>query len=175
MRGSSSIGADGKPTAWRAMPWISGASAAIVLKDSTDRATHAAAQSLLGRLARSSSNGIARVLDRRELDSLGAFPSAAFLVAFKPGFMAGVATRGPLVTPSAVRGMHGYLSDLADMRASFFVAGQGIPVGRSLGEIDMRDVAPTLAAILGVQLRAEGRDLLQTASRSLPFGPAVPE
>jgi hypothetical protein len=35
-----------------------------------------------------------------------------------------------------------------------------VPAGRAVGTIDMRDVAPTLAAILGVRLpAAEGRDL----------------
>ena len=57
---------------------------------------------------------------------------------------------------------HGYLADVPAMRAAFFVAGPGIPAGRSLGEIDMRDVAPTLAGVLGVRLpAAEGRDLIR--------------
>ncbi|MFN7983894.1 MAG: hypothetical protein U0Q11_18760 [Vicinamibacterales bacterium] len=38
------------------------------------------------------------------------------------------------------------------MNASFFVAGDGVPAGRNLGPIDMRDVAPTLASRLGVTL-----------------------
>ena len=47
------------------------------------------------------------------------------------------------------------------MDAAFIVAGPGIPAGRDLGRIDMRDVAPTLAGRLGLVLpTAEGRDLL---------------
>jgi hypothetical protein len=46
------------------------------------------------------------------------------------------------------------------MDASFFAAGPGVPAGRDLGRIDMRDIAPTLAGLLGVRLRdAEGRAL----------------
>jgi hypothetical protein len=57
--------------------------------------------------------------------------------------------------------MHGHLNTLPGMKASFFVTGPGIPARRPSGEIDMRDVAPTLAAILGVSLPAvEGRNLL---------------
>jgi arylsulfatase A-like enzyme len=45
---------------------------------------------------------------------------------------------------------------------SFFIAGPRIAAGRDLGHIDMRDVAPTLAGLLGVPLpSAEGRDLLK--------------
>jgi hypothetical protein len=38
------------------------------------------------------------------------------------------------------------------MRSAFFMIGPGVPVGRSLGEIDMRQIAPTLAAIMHVAL-----------------------
>jgi hypothetical protein len=48
------------------------------------------------------------------------------------------------------------------MDAAFFVAGPGIAAGRRLGRIDMRDVAPTLAARLDLTLpAAEGRDVLR--------------
>jgi predicted AlkP superfamily pyrophosphatase or phosphodiesterase len=48
--------------------------------------------------------------------------------------------------------MHGYLPDLPEMRASFFLVGPGIAKGRPLGEIDMRQIAPTLASILRLTL-----------------------
>jgi hypothetical protein len=38
------------------------------------------------------------------------------------------------------------------MRAAFFAAGSGIAAGRDLGIIDMRQIAPTVAALLGVKL-----------------------
>jgi hypothetical protein len=38
------------------------------------------------------------------------------------------------------------------MRASFFIMGKGIAKGRDLGVIDMRQIAPTVANILGVSL-----------------------
>ena len=38
------------------------------------------------------------------------------------------------------------------MWASFFIAGPGVATDRSLGEIDMRAIAPTLARIMGVRL-----------------------
>jgi hypothetical protein len=59
-------------------------------------------------------------------------------------------------------GTHGNLPDDRAMDAAFFVAGPGIPAGRALGRIDMRDVAPTLAARLDLALpAAEGRDVLR--------------
>ena len=49
------------------------------------------------------------------------------------------------------------------MDSSFFIIGPGIQAGRNLGRIDMRDIAPTLAKLLGVSLpQAEGQDLFKT-------------
>ena len=56
--------------------------------------------------------------------------------------------------------MHGHLPDLPDMRASFFLVGPGVPAGRPLGLIDMRDIATTLARRLDLSLpAAEGKVL----------------
>jgi hypothetical protein len=41
------------------------------------------------------------------------------------------------------------------MRASFFIMGRNIAAGRDLGVIDMRQIAPTVAGILGVRLLIE--------------------
>ena len=47
------------------------------------------------------------------------------------------------------------------MDATFVIAGPAVPAGADFGRIDMRDVAPTLAARLGLFLpAAEGHDRL---------------
>ena len=47
------------------------------------------------------------------------------------------------------------------MRATFILPGPAIAKRGSLGEVDMRDIAPTLAKILKVRLpEADGRPLL---------------
>ena len=56
--------------------------------------------------------------------------------------------------------MHGYSPEREEMDAIFIVAGKGVPK-RELGHIDMRDIAPTLARLMGASLpQAEGRVLL---------------
>jgi predicted AlkP superfamily pyrophosphatase or phosphodiesterase len=145
-------GVDDKPSAWRATIWPGGGSAAIVLKDSTDLATRDLVGQLLRSLAADSSNGIDRVIDAAELRRRGGFPGAAFLVSLRDGFTFGYDSRGPLVVDVPVGGMHGYLPDSPAMRASFIIAGPGVPAGRDLGLIDQRAIAPTLAKLLGVRL-----------------------
>jgi predicted AlkP superfamily pyrophosphatase or phosphodiesterase len=145
-------GVDDKPSAWRATIWSGGGSAAIVLKDSTDVATRDRVDQLLRSLAADSSNGIDRVIDAAELRRRGGFPGAAFLVSLRDGFTFGYNSRGPLVVDVPVGGMHGYLPDSPAMRASFIIAGPGVPAGRDFGLIDQRAIAPTLAKLLGVRL-----------------------
>ena len=78
----------------------------------------------------------------------------------KPGWQAAPTPRAPM-TSTGRGGEHGHLPDLPDLHASLFLVGSGIPAGRDLGVVDMRDVAPTLARWLGVSLpAADGKALL---------------
>ncbi|MFI5329015.1 MAG: alkaline phosphatase family protein, partial [Candidatus Rokuibacteriota bacterium] len=147
-------------TDWKAMPWTAGGAIAVVLKDPGDAATLATVRALLDRLAADPAHGIDRVLDAAALRARGGFPTAAFLVGLKPDWHAGSSLTGPLVGKAAVAGTHGHLPDLPDLHASFFVVGPGVPAGRALGLIDMRDIATTLARRLNLSLpAAEGKEL----------------
>ena len=141
-----------KPSSWRAAVWADGGSAAIVLKDPADGETREHVSSLLRSIAADSANGIDRVIDAAELRRRGGFTGAAYLVSLKPDYAIGNDARGPLVVSKPVGGTHGYLPDAPAMRATFIIAGPGIPRGRDLGVIDQRAIAPTLAKVLGVRL-----------------------
>jgi predicted AlkP superfamily pyrophosphatase or phosphodiesterase len=140
-------------TAWKAEPWGAGGMAAVMLKDANDHATEQQVKALLDKLVADPASGIAQVLDRAAIKQRGAFPDAAFLVVLKPGYYLGAATSGDLVTviPTA-RGSHGFSPEYPEMRASFFAVGKGIARNRDLGMVDMRQIAPTVAKILKVQL-----------------------
>jgi predicted AlkP superfamily pyrophosphatase or phosphodiesterase len=57
----------------------------------------------------------------------------------------------------AITGAHGYLPDQPDLLAACVLWGAGIKPGAELGKIDIADVAPTIAKLLGVELPgAEG-------------------
>jgi predicted AlkP superfamily pyrophosphatase or phosphodiesterase len=139
---------------WKAMPWLSGGTAAVVLHDKNDAFTKTKVSLLLAKLAADPANGIDRIISAEELHSRGGFPDAAFLVALRPGFIHGDSLSGDLVTPSAEKGSHGYWPDLPAMNSVFFLLGPGVPHSHSLGQIDMLQIAPTLAKILAVRLPA---------------------
>jgi predicted AlkP superfamily pyrophosphatase or phosphodiesterase len=150
----------GRITEWTAAPWNSGGLAAIVLKDPSDAVARAKVREVLARLAADPANGIDRVLDADALRAGGAFPPAAFVVALKPAWRTAAGVGGGLLG-KAHGGQHGHLPDEPDLRASFFVVGPGVPAGRALGLVDMRDIAPTLARRTGLSLpSADGKPLL---------------
>jgi predicted AlkP superfamily pyrophosphatase or phosphodiesterase len=146
-------------TSWQAAPW-GGASAAVVLAKPDDPALKAKVAEVLARLATNPELGIASIVDAGEIARMGGTPQASFWVDFKPGYEAGGRPGGPMVGPSGQRGTHGYFPDHPEMRATFILAGPGVPKKGAIGEIDMRDIAPTVAKVLQVQLpSADGKPL----------------
>jgi predicted AlkP superfamily pyrophosphatase or phosphodiesterase len=140
-------------SSWKAEPWMAGGMAAILLHDPNDHATEQQVHDMLAKLAADPANGIAEILDRDAIRKRGAFPDAAFLVVFKPGYYAGTALSGDLITPMAgTRGSHGFSPEYPEMRASFFAVGAGIAQHRDLGVVDMRQIAPTVAGILHLSM-----------------------
>jgi predicted AlkP superfamily pyrophosphatase or phosphodiesterase len=151
----------GRVTGWRAAAWSAGGSAAIMLRDPSDEEARRVTRLLLDRLAADASSGVKRILEGAEIRALGGFPDAAFLVGLAPNARMGAGLEAPAWRVGPVRGTHGMLPDDTEMDSAFFLAGAGVPRGRNLGRIDMRDIAPTLARRLGLRLpAAEGRDLL---------------
>jgi predicted AlkP superfamily pyrophosphatase or phosphodiesterase len=144
---------DGKIRAWSAMPWPAGGTAAIMLANPDDAAVKAKVAHLLQQLAANPDNGIDKILERDQIDALGGFPGASFVVALKIGYEVAYALSPPLITPPSNLGMHGFLPEHSEMRSSFFMVGPNAPAGVDVGEIDMRSIAPTLAKVLGVTLR----------------------
>jgi predicted AlkP superfamily pyrophosphatase or phosphodiesterase len=147
-----SIDREQKVTAWQAMPWPAGGGAAIMLAEPGDELVQARVRTLLATLAGDPANGIDRVMTHEELVQAQGFPQAAYFVSFASGYELGSGFEGPLIAAPSNRGMHGYAPDRPEMRSSFFLIGPQIPAARSLGEIDMRQIAPTLASILHLRL-----------------------
>ncbi|MEA3173742.1 MAG: hypothetical protein QOF42_1153 [Gammaproteobacteria bacterium] len=150
--GLISVNQAGKIADWKAMPWPAGGSAAIMLADPKDEAVRVRVKQLLDTLVRDPANGIERIVPADEINRAGGFPGAAFVVALQVGYEMAYALSPPLITPPSNLGMHGYLPERPEMRSSFFIVGPNIAKGRSAGEIDMRQIAPTVAAVLHLHL-----------------------
>ena len=146
--------ADGSAIAsWDAIPWMAGGSAAIRVARPDDAAHKARVAAVLKDVAADPAAGIDRVMDAAAIAAAGGTADAAFWVNCQPGWLMGGKLDGVQGEPTATRGMHGYFPDVPAMRASLIANGPGITAGRDLGVIDMRAIAPAVAAQLGVSLR----------------------
>jgi predicted AlkP superfamily pyrophosphatase or phosphodiesterase len=152
--GLFSVGKDNKVADWKAMLWPAGGSAAVVLADPQDESVRSKVKALLEQLAADPANGIERIWRRDEIEKGRGFPNAEFLISLKIGYETAYSLALPLITKPSNLGMHGYVPERSEMRSSFFIVGPRVAKGRSLGEIDMRQIAPTLANILHVHLAA---------------------
>jgi predicted AlkP superfamily pyrophosphatase or phosphodiesterase len=140
---------------WKAQPWSGSGMAAVMLHDPADSQTEAQVRDLLQAMKADPANGIAEVLERDAIKQHGAFPDASFLIVMKLGYYALTDATSPLVSEvKGTLGSHGFSPEYPEMRAAFFIEGPGIARGRDLGLIDMRQVAPTVAQLLGVHLRS---------------------
>jgi predicted AlkP superfamily pyrophosphatase or phosphodiesterase len=75
---------------------------------------------------------------------------------------------GDLITP-ATGGTHGYLNSDPKMQSIFIAWGARIPQGIRLDKISDLDVAPTIAALLGFQMKeAKGRAIPEIVGTRLP-------
>lgn len=144
---------DGKVKSWEATPWISGGSVAVVLARPDDAALVARVRALLDRLKANPDARIANIVDRAEVRKGGGNPGASFYIELSNGALTGLFdAKAPLVKTAGYRGMHGYFPNNPAMRSAFLIMGPGIAKHKSLGEIDMRAIAPTLAKVMGFGL-----------------------
>jgi predicted AlkP superfamily phosphohydrolase/phosphomutase len=148
-----------KPTGWDAEPW-GGASAAVVLARPADPVLKAKVKALLDKLAADPQYGIDRVIDAAEIEQRGIGAQASFYIDFKLGYEMGQSFDAPPVVNSLSRGTHGWFNDHPEMHSTFIIEGQGLTKKGSLGQIDMRQIAPTLAKLMKVSLpTAQGKPL----------------
>ncbi|TCO28872.1 putative AlkP superfamily pyrophosphatase or phosphodiesterase [Pedobacter psychrotolerans] len=92
-----------------------------------------------------------RIVERDELDKIGADPHASFALAATNGVYIQDAASGPVSSPKK-GGAHGYFPDSPEIRTGFIIAGTGIKNGVVLESIGLEDVAPTVAQLLGLTL-----------------------
>ena len=147
---------EGSVEGWDAFARSNGGSAFVYARD---EARAVEARRVLEETARRT--GAFRVVAASEMSRLGADPEAWFGLDAAPGFAFANAARGPLVGPSAARGGSGRLVAGGSATPAFVVFGRGFRRGVRVPEMTQLDVAPTLAAALGLPLEgAEGRALV---------------
>jgi hypothetical protein len=94
-----------------------------------------------------------RIVEREELDALGADPGAPFALAAATGFVIDDRADPPDLQPNP--GMsHGHHNDLPDMNTGFIAKGAGIRAGASAPLLPLTAIAPLVAELLGLEFNA---------------------
>ena len=94
-----------------------------------------------------------RIVERDELDALGADPEAPFALAAMPGYVIDDRAEGPALQPNP--GMsHGHHPELPDMHTGFVARGAGIRAGAVVPMLSLTSVAPLVAELLGLDFKA---------------------
>jgi predicted AlkP superfamily pyrophosphatase or phosphodiesterase len=154
------LDAKNKPTAWKAAAWPAGGAAAIMLRDPQDRETAAKVASIFKQVAARKGGPLYQVLTRKEMDQLGAVPTATLILEAAQGYSFGEELVGPEIHNSEAdyRGTHGYLPTRPEMRSSLIIYGAGARAGTKVPLARMIDIAPTAAALLGLRFsNTEGK------------------
>jgi len=141
--------AHGEPELKRLGAIHSGGSFALYWLEEPTTENRRSLQKAVARLV--ASGAVREVIDRKKLESLGADPDAELMLDAAPNFYFSDRSAGPLVQESTKdHGTHGHLPSIAGMEAGFIAAGPGIKHAKNLGRISLAQVAPTLAARLGL-------------------------
>ena len=100
-----------------------------------------------------------RIIDRKELDRMGADSSAILALAAVPGLVFSGSIGKDLFFPAS-GGHHGYDPNIPDMYTGFIAAGAGIKKGGMITELCVTDIAPLIAVLLGIEFKTPDGKLI---------------
>jgi predicted AlkP superfamily pyrophosphatase or phosphodiesterase len=145
---------------WKAWIGACGGSAHVYLRDRTDRRARQRLLEVLSSLKEKGS--ITHIFDKKQIRELHLGHTIDYVLEAKRGYYFTNRLCGNVIEPNEVKHLssHGYLPDQEGYIPLFMAAGPGIRRGIDLSPIRMIDFAPTLAALLGLEMpTAEGRIL----------------
>ncbi len=136
---------------WKARFHSAGGSAFLYLKDKGDTKSLAQVKKILTALP-DSQKKLFSIVEGDKLKESGADPAVSLALAGEQGTAFGNALKGEVVKDTQ-GGTHGYLPDFPGIQTGFIVTGPGVRKGAVLPVIDMVDIAPFVARLLGVEFQ----------------------
>lgn len=140
-------------TLWKAKFHTSGASAFLMLKDKKDKVSLDKIRKKLNSLP-DSYKKLFRIIERPELDAIGADPNAILALAPIPGVSMSASTKGKVIT-SRSGGTHGYFPDFKQIETGFVAWGAGISSGKEVPKMGLEDIAPLVSELLDLNFKTE--------------------
>ena len=154
---------------WRAYFQSTGGSAYLHIKQNDEEAEKLVAD-VLQEMRQEEMYGIERIYSRNELDSLHVDASIKYMLEAKVDYSFEDSLAESTVIDLEKQGIkyatHGYLPDKENYRCNVIISGPSIKSDYPLGEIEMVDIAPTMAKILGIDFHhCDGRSLDEIFNR----------
>lgn len=145
---------------WDAVSYGTSGSTVIILRNPQDRDAYNKALAVFKDFLNGEGRGSFRIIEGKELSKLKSNPNAAFALEAADDYCFGFSNvySGEPITAADIRGQHGYLP--TRYYTSFIASGAGITRRGEMGTIRLIDEGPTIARLIGLELRdAEGRAL----------------
>lgn len=156
----------GRVTDWKVFMHNEGGSAFLEARDPKDTASITKAVELMRKLAADPANGIAKVYTPADLAAMHAMPNAFIGLEAAREYGFGSDLQGAVVTATQPSGKHGYNPEIPELRPAMILSGAGVVPCQLREGVRIVDVAPTVAALLGVDMEGtSGRNVNTPASR----------
>ncbi|MCH8334227.1 alkaline phosphatase family protein, partial [Candidatus Sumerlaeota bacterium] len=138
---------------WRATFHTSGGAATLILNDPKDTEAVERVRRILAELP-TRTRGLFRVVDREELERIGADPGAPLALAGSIGVSFSNRAEGDALAPAS-GGTHGFFpTDFPEIYTGMIGWGAGFRRGVRIHEMGLEDVAPLIAELLGIPFDA---------------------
>jgi len=138
---------------WRATFHTTGGAAFLHLRDTADGEAAASARAIIDGLP-ATTHRLFRVVERDELDRIGADPNVSFALAGTLGTSFGSDASGEPVRPTD-GGTHGHFpTDFPEILTGFVGWGAGFEAGRTVHRMGLTDIADLIAMLLDVDFES---------------------
>jgi predicted AlkP superfamily pyrophosphatase or phosphodiesterase len=141
---------DLKSRDWKARFYQNGGSAFLLLKDDNDRKTLRKVKEILAKVPENQKK-LFHVVEQEELEEEGTAPHSPLALTAVQGVAFSGSFTGEAVK-SAKGGTHGYFPDFKEIQTGFIGYGAGFQAGKVIPVMDIEDIAPMVANLLGVEL-----------------------
>ncbi len=164
LRDAGLIYRNGDQAIWRAYVQEAGGASYLHIRDN-DARTREQALRVIRDYMKDEMSGIEAIYDKAMLKKLHAADLAPYMLEAKNGYSFDDKLTDELHEsiggPGATYATHGYSPYKENYRTNLVINGKGIARGADLGEAEMVDIAPTMAAILGLKLdNCDGKSLI---------------
>lgn len=148
---------------WRAYFQCGGGAAYLHIKQG-DVEAEQLALAVIADYMKDDSSGIEKLYAGDELEQLHVCPITKYMVEAKKGYCFDESMNEPTIVDLDKQGVkyatHGYSPDKSDYRCNLVVSGDQVKNDYHIGDIEMVDIAPTMAKILGIDFNyCDGRPL----------------